>query len=53
MKKTNAELAEEIRKIREQLYECIEKNGIIDDPKLMDINTRLDELIVQWMKENS
>lgn len=53
MKKTKEELINEIREIREQLYKCIEDGGISDDPKLMTINTRLDELIVQWMKENS
>jgi hypothetical protein len=50
MIKNNKNLIYEIRKVREQLNECIEKNGITEEPDLIDINNRLDEMILQWMK---
>jgi len=50
MIKDNKKLIHEIRKVREQLNECIEQNGINEGAHLIDINNRLDELIVKWMK---
>lgn len=50
MIKEHKKLMNEIRKVREQLNDCIEKNGINEETNLIDINNRLDELIVQWMK---
>ena len=52
MKNENKILKYEIQEVRDQLYSYIEKNGINDEPCLMDINNRLDELILQWMKNN-
>ena len=52
MIKKNKNLLYEIRKVREQLNECIEKNGISEEPSLIDINDRLDEMILEWMKSN-
>lgn len=52
MTKSHKELKEEIQEMREKLYACIDETGIIDDPALMAINTRLDEMILQWMKDN-
>ncbi|HEY5586132.1 MAG TPA: aspartyl-phosphate phosphatase Spo0E family protein [Ruminiclostridium sp.] len=52
MKNENKKLIHEIQEVREQLYSCIEKNGINDEPCLIEINNRLDELILQWMKSN-
>lgn len=52
MKKDNKKLIEEINVIREQLYDCINKSGINEEPTLIDINNRLDELILQWMKNS-
>lgn len=49
----NKNLLYEIRKVREQLNECIEKNGINDDKTLIDINNRLDEMILQWIKNGN
>ena len=51
MTKTNKKLTDEIQELREKLYDYIEKKGINDEPELMAINSRLDELIVQWFKE--
>jgi len=52
MIKDNKKLIHEIRKVREQLNECIEQNGINEGAHLIDINNRLDKLIVQWMKNS-
>lgn len=51
MTNIDRKLTDEIRELREKLYEYIEKRGINDEPELMAINNRLDELIVQWVKE--
>ncbi len=48
----NKKLSEEILEMREKLYDYIDKAGISDDPELMYINKRLDELILQWFAEN-
>jgi hypothetical protein len=53
MKKENTKMKYELQEVREQLYNCINKNGICDEPTLVDINNRLDELILQWMKSNN
>ncbi len=50
--KVNKKLTDEILEMREKLYDYIEKVGISDDPELMYINKRLDELIVQWFVES-
>lgn len=50
MIKEYKKLIHEIRKVREQLNECIEENGINEGNHLIEINNRLDELIVKWMK---
>jgi len=52
MTKTNKKLTDEIRELREKLYDYIEKKGINNEPELMAINARLDELIVQWFKDD-
>lgn len=52
MKKENSKMKHEIQETREQLYSCIEKNGITDEPTLIDINNKLDELIIQWLKNS-
>jgi len=52
MKKGYKAIKHEIQNVREQLYSCIEKNGINNDSSLIDISKRLDELILQWMKSN-
>lgn len=51
MTKTNKMLKEEIRELRERLYDYIDEKGINDGPELMAINCQLDELIVQWFNE--
>jgi len=52
MIKENNKIKHEIMEVREQLNNCINKNGISEEPNLIDINNRLDELIVQWMKNS-
>ncbi len=51
MTKINKKLNEEIQELREKLHDYIDKKGISDEPELRAINNRLDELIVQWVKE--
>lgn len=52
IQKTRKDLMHEIQEIREQLDKCIEQNGISEDPGLVEINTKLDELILQWFKSS-
>ncbi|MHB8062659.1 MAG: hypothetical protein ACYDG2_08515, partial [Ruminiclostridium sp.] len=52
MKKEDIKMKHELQEVREQLYNCINKDGICEEPKLIDINNRLDELILQWMKNS-
>jgi len=52
MKKENTKMKHEIQEVREQLYNCIKKNGISDEPTLIEINDRLDELVLQWIKSS-
>jgi hypothetical protein len=51
MTKVNKKLNDEIQELREKLHDYIDKKGINDEPELRAINNRLDELIVQWVKE--
>jgi hypothetical protein len=50
MKSKNIQLINEIAQTREQLHNCIERYGIADNPQLTYINSRLDELILRWIK---
>jgi hypothetical protein len=52
MKKENTKVKHEIQVARELLYNCLEKDGICEDPTLISVNNRLDELILQWMKSS-
>lgn len=51
MNKINKKLSTEIQELREQLYRYIDEKGINYEPELLEINSRLDELIVQYLKE--
>lgn len=51
MTKENQKLDDEIQELREKLHDYIDRRGINDEPELRDINNRLDELIVRWIKE--
>lgn len=48
-KETNI-LKHEIIKVRDQLNNFVEKNGINQEPELMDLSCKLDELILKWEK---
>lgn len=52
MKRINEKIRNEIRELREKLNKYIDERGINDEPELMAINARLDELIIQWLNEN-
>ncbi len=52
MKRENTKVKHAIQMTREQLYNCLDKDGISEDPTLISVNNRLDELILQWMKSN-
>lgn len=49
MRKLN--LMDEIQELREELHEYINKKGINNEPEFYELNTRLDELIVKWIKQ--
>lgn len=46
----NTTLMNEIKMTREKLHTFIDKYGIDDKSQLADINNKLDELIVKWVK---
>lgn len=52
MKKENTKVKHEIQMTREILYNCLDKDGISENPLLVSVNNRLDELILQWIKSN-
>lgn len=48
MNNLKKQLKDKIRETREELYQLISETGIVDDPKFKEINSKLDELILQW-----
>lgn len=52
MIKDDNKMKHEIQEVREELNNCISENGISDEPTLININKRLDELIFQWMNRS-
>ncbi len=52
MEKEKTKVKNEIQLTREQLYNCIDKDGINENTTLISINNRLDELILKWMKDS-
>lgn len=53
MKNENKRLYDEIQEMREKVHNCIEQNGINDEAYLIEINHRLDELILKWIKNSN
>lgn len=45
-------LKHEILKVRDQLNRFVEQNGISQEPELIDLSCKLDELILKWEKRN-